>query len=265
MNTENTELPLVCAAAYVRMSTEHQQYSTSNQMDVIREYAKRRGMQIDAANLADVNLANSALLNLKKTHSRWPKDRKYPVLFDEGFGKLEQLPRKMSFHIFEQTKNNKTQVVMQLNGVNVGSPLTDNRMAQDDYRFHDVFHLAYAAILGWSPTIRALLKIKRKSDPKVDEAEDGLRAVLIEEGISTLIFQRAARLNYFGSIESLDYPLLKLIPDFVHGYEVERCPLWLWEKAILDGFAVFRKLRIYRRGIITADLKKRSISFKELP
>jgi DNA invertase Pin-like site-specific DNA recombinase len=28
------------------MSTEHQQYSTSNQMDVIREYAKRRGMQI---------------------------------------------------------------------------------------------------------------------------------------------------------------------------------------------------------------------------
>jgi DNA invertase Pin-like site-specific DNA recombinase len=34
------------AAAYVRMSTEHQQYSTSNQMDVIREYAKRRGMEI---------------------------------------------------------------------------------------------------------------------------------------------------------------------------------------------------------------------------
>ena len=34
------------AAAYVRMSTEHQQYSTSNQMDVIREYALRRGMEI---------------------------------------------------------------------------------------------------------------------------------------------------------------------------------------------------------------------------
>ncbi len=34
------------AAVYVRMSTEHQQYSTSNQMDVIREYAKRRGMEI---------------------------------------------------------------------------------------------------------------------------------------------------------------------------------------------------------------------------
>jgi DNA invertase Pin-like site-specific DNA recombinase len=28
------------------MSTEHQQYSTSNQMDAIREYAKRRGLEI---------------------------------------------------------------------------------------------------------------------------------------------------------------------------------------------------------------------------
>lgn len=34
------------AAVYVRMSTEHQQYSTSNQMDVIREYATRRGLEI---------------------------------------------------------------------------------------------------------------------------------------------------------------------------------------------------------------------------
>jgi DNA invertase Pin-like site-specific DNA recombinase len=38
--------PPIRAAAYVRMSTEHQQYSTSNQMDVIREYATRRNMEI---------------------------------------------------------------------------------------------------------------------------------------------------------------------------------------------------------------------------
>ena len=34
------------AAEYVRMSTEHQQYSTENQGDVIRQYAERRGMVI---------------------------------------------------------------------------------------------------------------------------------------------------------------------------------------------------------------------------
>jgi DNA invertase Pin-like site-specific DNA recombinase len=36
----------VPAVAYVRMSTEHQQYSTSNQMDRIKEYAAKRGMRI---------------------------------------------------------------------------------------------------------------------------------------------------------------------------------------------------------------------------
>ncbi|MHB9129941.1 MAG: recombinase family protein [Armatimonadota bacterium] len=40
---ENRTLPTV---AYVRMSTEHQQYSTENQMDIIREYAERRHMEI---------------------------------------------------------------------------------------------------------------------------------------------------------------------------------------------------------------------------
>jgi len=34
------------AAQYVRMSTEHQQYSTENQGDKIKEYAARRGIQI---------------------------------------------------------------------------------------------------------------------------------------------------------------------------------------------------------------------------
>jgi DNA invertase Pin-like site-specific DNA recombinase len=46
MSIEDQALPIVSAAAYVRMSTEHQQYSTSNQMDVVREYAKRRGLEI---------------------------------------------------------------------------------------------------------------------------------------------------------------------------------------------------------------------------
>ena len=38
--------PPTRAVAYVRMSTEHQQYSTSNQMDVVREYAVQRNMEI---------------------------------------------------------------------------------------------------------------------------------------------------------------------------------------------------------------------------
>jgi DNA invertase Pin-like site-specific DNA recombinase len=41
-----TDAPLIRAVEYVRMSTEHQQYSTENQSDAIREYAARRGMEI---------------------------------------------------------------------------------------------------------------------------------------------------------------------------------------------------------------------------
>ena len=46
MKPGDPELGPMSAAVYVRMSTEHQQYSTSNQMDVIRQYAKQRQMEI---------------------------------------------------------------------------------------------------------------------------------------------------------------------------------------------------------------------------
>jgi len=54
------QLPLAAAtggllpvAAYVRMSTEHQQYSTANQLDRIKEYAAQRDLlaEVDAGKL----------------------------------------------------------------------------------------------------------------------------------------------------------------------------------------------------------------------
>ncbi len=36
----------VRAAQYVRMSTEHQKYSTENQSEAIQQYAARRGIEI---------------------------------------------------------------------------------------------------------------------------------------------------------------------------------------------------------------------------
>jgi DNA invertase Pin-like site-specific DNA recombinase len=41
----NTPLP-VRAAQYVRMSTEHQQYSPENQLNVVRQYAASHNMEI---------------------------------------------------------------------------------------------------------------------------------------------------------------------------------------------------------------------------
>lgn len=46
MQGRPTETFLIRAAQYVRMSTEHQQYSAENQAKVIQEYAAKHGMQI---------------------------------------------------------------------------------------------------------------------------------------------------------------------------------------------------------------------------
>jgi len=48
-NTPGGAIPsndLIRAVQYVRMSTEHQKYSTKNQSDIIAEYAERNGMQV---------------------------------------------------------------------------------------------------------------------------------------------------------------------------------------------------------------------------
>ena len=209
---------------------------------------------LEAAAIADVDLREAAQNNVYKINSRWPTNREHTPLFDEDFHEWEQLPRKIEMHIVETQVGGRTCVIQLCNGVEIGSRLTDNKIVEDDYRFHDVFHLANAAILGWSPCLRSLFKVKRKSRPEVDETQDGARAILIEEGLSTLVFHHALRLGYFASIQTLDYSLLKTVQDFVTGFEVDQCPLWQWEQAILDGFEVFRKLRTHRRGVVTADL-----------
>ncbi len=219
----------------------------------------------EAAAIANIDLQQAAQKNLCKINSRWPRTREHTPLFDANFSESEQLPRKIEMHIVETRVAGRTCVTQLCNGVEIGSRLTDNKTVEDDYRFHDVFHLANAAVLGWSPCLRALFKVKRKSRPEIDENEDGARAILIEEGVSTLIFHHALRLNYFASVKTLDYSLLKTVQDFVNGYEVSRCPLWQWEQAILNGFTVFRKLRTHRRGVVTADLVERTITFRPNP
>lgn len=218
-----------------------------------------------AAAAAEVSLDEAGQKNAAKTQDRWPTDPKFPPLFDDGLHVDEQLPRLLRVKIYEREVNGKKFVFQKSNGILLGDRLTDNHLPEDDYRFHDVFHLAYAAVLGWSPTTRALLKIKRKSLPKIDENEDGARANLIEEGLATWIFETAKRHQFFANTPQLGLDLLKAVKSFVRGYEAEQLPLWLWERAILQGYAVFRELRQHRRGIVTADLTKRQISFEPWP
>ena len=210
--------------------------------------------------------------NLEKFESRWPQEgAQYTPPFDLCFPAHERFERKVEVSFIERyydegKDNERPYVIQQIRNVNVGDRLTDNRTEPDGYRFHDVFHLAYVAHLGWSPVIRSLLKLKRKSNPKFDENQDGARAAIIEEGIATWIFNHADRHDFYENTDvgKLEYGLLKQVQDMVEGYEVAACPLWQWELAILEGFKVFRQLRDAGSGIITVDMDAHAITFAPL-
>lgn len=218
----------------------------------------------EAAVAAEVSLDDAAAQNISKREDRWPTDRRYPEPSDEGLHVDEQLPRRMRVLIYEREVNGTKFVFQKTGGLLLGDRLTDNHLPPDDYRFHDVFHLAHAAVLGWSPTTRALLKIKRKSQKAVDENEDGARANLIEEGLTTWIFETAKQHRFFANTPKLGLDVLKDVKRFVRGYEAEKLPMWLWESAILQGYAVFRQLQSTRAGVVLTDMDRRQIWFEPM-
>ena len=217
---------------------------------------------------ADVKLHDAAMFNLHKIYDRWPTKRNvFPDLYDAAHpDETERLPRELEIRIEQRTKRGKQYVFQTCRDLNIGDPLTDNIHDADFYRFHDVFHYAYAAVLGWSPVMRALLKLKRKSVPELDENEDGARAILIEEGVSTMVFNYAKAQRHFENVArgELSFDLLKTVRDFVRGYEVETAPLWLWEEAILSGYECFRFLKERKAGIVRYDMIKRHIEISDL-
>lgn len=87
---------------------------------------------------------------------------------------------------------------------------------------------------------------------------------MVEEGLTAWIFSRAKDLNYFAGQTRVSLDILKTIHEFVVGYEVDRCPLKLWEDAILQGYAVFRQLKAAGGGYIVGDRKARTLAYEPL-
>ena len=197
--------------------------------------------------------------NLHKIGNRWQSEANEHYRrrhFDDSFPAEERFPRLMEVSIAEQSGE---QAVMVINGVKIGDRLTDNRFEDDGYRFHDVFHLAYASVLGWSPTLRALMKRKRKSAPKVDEVEDGGRAIVIEEGIAAMVFSYAEHRNFLEGMKGVNYELLRTIKEMTAYLEVGIRSEGDWERAILLGFELWRNVRARGKCLLHADLDKATI------
>jgi NTP pyrophosphatase (non-canonical NTP hydrolase) len=227
----------------------------------------------DTATNFDLTLGDIAEQNLLKTRARWGLASGVPSLpkphrFDERFPEHERFPRCFVAEFAQVEEEGRRKVRVSVGGRQLGEDLTDNAHQPDGYRFHDVFHLACAAVLGWSPVTRRNLRIrhkdkgiKRKSDPTVDEVEDGGRAIVTEEGISALVFAYAKDHASLDGVSHVDYELLKSIRVLTSKFEVSICTAGEWEAAILMGYRVWKELEAAQGGKVEVDLDNRRVRF----
>lgn len=184
------------------------------------------------------------------------------VSFDKGYPSDERLPRKFVVNFYQKPLERGVYVKVSVNDIVLGDALTDNAHEDDGYRYHDAFHLAYAAVLGWSPVVRALLKCKRKSNAKIDEVEDGARAAIIEEAASILIFNQAEQRGWYADASSIDLGLLKTVRRLVGSLEVKLCTAKQWQNAIRQGYAVFTELKQNGGGDVIVDLDQQMLQYR---
>jgi hypothetical protein len=211
-----------------------------------------------------IELSAIAEKNLEKTENRFVLPQSPIALPDEDCSAAEQLPRQFEYTFaYRDIEGVRKIVLLDANsGVQVGDPLTDNAYEDDGYRFHDVFHLAYASVLGWSPILRTILGKKRTSDARRKEVEDGGRAKVIEEGIAASVYEYAVHHNLLDGLKRIDWPLLTSIQRLTANLvEVRERTAAEWENAILVGFEVWRKVRQNDGGTVKGDLLRRSLEF----
>lgn len=226
------------------------------------------------ANIAEregLDLQDIAEENLAKVADRFhvtPTDKL--LLFeadryDAAYPESEQLPRSLSVVFREVDVDGRHRLETTINGKRFGDSLTDNSHVDDGYRFHDVFHFTNAILLGWSPIIRRILGVKRKSVPQVDEVEDGARAAVTEEAISAVVFGYAKDYSFFEGSDTVEFGLLRMVKQMTAPFEVRDKALRQWEIAIIEGYRVWRDMVANRGGIFVGDANSRSVRYQPLP
>jgi NTP pyrophosphatase (non-canonical NTP hydrolase) len=210
-----------------------------------------------------LDLEEIAVGNVKKINDRFSEgDISQFKIYDEGHAEAEQFPREfeIQFIPFEENRQNKMKIIFP-NGTPIGDPLTDNAYDDDGYRFHDIFHFGYVAYLGWSPVIRKLLKLKRKSIATKDEVEDGARAGITEELVTLYVYNHAQNHRLFKYSDRVDTDVLKTVQKLVSKIEVEDCTAKQWEICIINSYKVFDELMKNNGGRVLVSIKNRRLIY----
>lgn len=211
-----------------------------------------------------LTLEDVALKNLDKIHDRFLVDDSSAYRdFDTHFPENERFPEEfeIEFISYDEGDKKKLRIIDKRTNTIIGDPLTDNAHVEDGYRFHDIFHYGYLAVLGWSPVLRKLLNLKRKSSPDIDENEDGARAQIIEEIVSLYIYSRALDHELLKYSNSVDSGIIKQVKNLAVNLEVRDCSGKQWEKAILNSYEIYNKLRDNNGGRVLVSKKNRSLTY----
>ncbi len=189
--------------------------------------------------------------------------RNNKLFFDSNFNEGEQIPRSFTVSFESIYLNSKAKTKISVNGIQMGDVIDDNSYEKDGYRFHDVFHYTFAALLGWSPCTRAMMKRKRKSIPLIDEVEDGARATITEESISLMIFNQAKKTSFFLDAGRVSSALLTQIKEMTSDFEVAARSKKEWENTILKAYELFRELTKHDGGVIHYDMIQQTATFQQ--
>ena len=241
-------------------------------------------LAVTAARLG-VDLDQAAAANLEKIAGRWaPTDSVYPSpdmpqppvggivstapaldearIFDADHLPEHRLPRQFRI-VIAPDPFLPGRVRMVWNQKKFGDPLSDNVSEADWYRYHDAFHLAYAAVLGWSPVFRSLGHLKRRDNPAVDEVEDGGRAIAIEEGLAAFLFEEGRLNDWFKHGQTVSGEALTLCRRLTAQLEARVVTQLEWERAILTGFQCWRELVMRESAALVGDLDARTLVVDE--
>lgn len=235
------------------------------------------------ANRLDLDLDIVAEKALAKAAQTFAEEVPPPSRYDEHWPKDQRLPRSMSVRFVEDSSRSVAVVRMELLGEaaeraakelsrkQLGDALDDNLVLDDGYRYHDVIHLAHAAVLGWSPVLRSLLGAKRKGpapagvSEHVDRTQDGARAVALEEGLAAFVFNFMEPDDFEAAEDLLTWDLVKHVRRTVRGLEVEDQPPVAWKEAYRQAFNCFRALRDARGGVVEVNLDTQTVAVVASP
>jgi NTP pyrophosphatase (non-canonical NTP hydrolase) len=279
--TDQHVLLQVCAAVLTQLSAQLMRHLFPEIETELNTQLKDRPMGVvlgevawhlcAIASLYDIDMNEVGVKNMEKASAR-QNDGKPTPLHDSSAPDGQRFPR--NFEVEFRSIDAET-VEIYWKGERRGDPLRDQYSIEDGYRFHDVLHLANVAVLGWSPVLRDLFKIKRTSCPKTKQEEDGGRSAVVEELVIKLIHWEASRRakQLHGSIsayqrplfpddEEIPFSLLKQVREVTIGHEVYANKYWEWALAIREGYRVFELLKTHQGGFVRVDLDSRRLDFR---